>query len=175
MTNVIEASWVEFLTESLRGAARIVLLGIGNDLRGDDAAGLLCVRELEKRLGFMQNQRGNKKAVLLLDGGETPENQTGKIREFRPDLVVLLDAARGGRSTGEIFLVDREKIADEDVSTHRISLSMLVRYLEDSIGARVLFVGIEPGPTDMNIPVSAEVQRSIVVLVDDIFRALSLN
>jgi len=156
---VAETSWTELLTESICGASRLILLGIGNDLRGDDAAGVLCLRELKSRFH-------GRRDILFIEGGETPENQTGRIREFRPDLVVILDAARGGGTPGKIFLIDKNLIADEDVSTHRVSLAMLIRYLEMSIGTRVVLLGIEPESTDFNHPISFRVRNGISVLVD---------
>ncbi len=127
-----------------------------DDLQGDDAAeffGTGCRRSAAP-----------VRPVLFVDGGETPENETGKMRHFHPDLVLLIDAARGGRPSGEIFTVDPESIADEEISTHRISLSLLVRYLEESVGARVLFLGIEPVSTSLHAPISDPVRRAVDAL-----------
>jgi hydrogenase maturation protease len=110
--------------------------------------------------------------VLFIDGGETPESETSRIRSFRPDLVILIDAARSGRKPGDIFLVEKEAIADEEVSTHRISLALLVRFIEESIGARVLFLGIEPESTEPETAMSASVIRAIEAINESLAATL---
>jgi hydrogenase 3 maturation protease len=164
-----EASWRAETEAALSGTARIVVCGIGNDLRGDDAAGILIVRALEKSSAAVHPKIRD---VLFLDGGETPENQTSRMRAFRPDLVVLVDAARSGRPPGEIFLIKKETITDEEVSTHRISLKLLVRFIEESIGPRVLFLGIEPESTEPESAVSNAVQRAIFILTEYLSKRL---
>jgi len=151
-------SWRTSAASAIGQAARIVVCGIGNDLRGDDAAGVLCLRLLERRVA---SAGPGPRAVLFIDSGETPESETARIRAFRPDLVILIDAARSGRTPGDVFLVEKEAIADEDVSTHRISLALLVRFIEESIGARVLFLGIEPESTEPDTAVSESVLKAV--------------
>ncbi len=158
-------SWRERAASVIDPAARIVVCGIGNDLRGDDAAGVLCLRSLERRVA---STGPGPRAVLFIDGGETPENETSRIRAFCPDLVILIDAARSGRKPGDVFLVEKEAISDEEVSTHRISLALLVRFIEESIGARVLFLGIEPKTTESGSPVSPAVLRAIAAISESL-------
>jgi Ni,Fe-hydrogenase maturation factor len=43
---------------------------------------------------------------------------------------------------------------------------MLVRFIEESIGARVLFLGLEPGETGIGTPVSEAVKASVSALSD---------
>lgn len=164
MTKQDASSWQAAIQASLSGADRVVVCGIGNDLRGDDDAGLQCVR-----MAAASAEAGGR-TVVFIEGGETPENQTGRMREFHPDLVILIDAARSGRAPGEIFIVDPEKIADDEVSTHRISLGMLVRYIRESIGAAVLFIGLEPESTEIGGAVSVAVRASIEALSEYLIR-----
>lgn len=164
--------WMKTARACLVPASRVVVCGIGNEMRGDDAAGVLCLRFLENRAKAAGPER---RSVFFIDGGETPENRTSGIRSFSPDLVILVDAARGGGSPGDIFIVDQDAIADEEVSTHRISLALLVRYIEESIGARVLFIGIEPLSTEAGSPVSPAVQAAVRAAVDGLSRLIFNN
>jgi len=165
--------WEKTVAAAVSAATRIAVCGIGNDRRGDDAAGLLCLRKIQTNPPEkIPVGAGGGRPVVFIEGGETPENETGRMRKFQPDLVLLIDAARGGRRPGEIFIVEKEMISDEDVSTHRISLSLLVRYLEESLGARVVFLGIEPGSAAINGPVSAPVRTSVSLLADHLRRYL---
>ncbi len=161
--------WAEDMSPALAGASRIVVCGIGNDLRGDDAAGPLCLRAMRKR--HPKAEEGPR-PVRWIDGGETPENETSFIRAFHPDVVILIDAARAGKPPGEVTLIQKEAIADEEVSTHRISLALLVRFIEESIGARVVFIGIEPESTNQGDPISAPVRKAMREVEDVLSRMI---
>jgi len=155
--------WREKLTSVLAGASRVVFLGVGNEAKGDDAAGVLAVRRLR---GLLPPGREGRADILLLDGGDVPESTTGPIRRFAPDWTVIIDAAVGGHPPGTVFIPARDKIADEGVSTHTISLLYLVRYLEESIGSRVVVLGIEPEDLSLGAPVSAAVSAAIDEIVE---------
>ncbi|MRR29117.1 hydrogenase 3 maturation endopeptidase HyCI, partial [bacterium] len=62
------------------------MLGIGNELNGDDSAGNWVARKLGKRLKAQPN-------LLVMDCGTLPENASGPLRRFGPRLILLIDAA----------------------------------------------------------------------------------
>lgn len=156
-----EAAWKDEVRKALASARRIVVLGVGNPDKGDDGAGVAAADALRKRLSPVQKRR-----IRVLIGGSAPENLTGKIRAFGPALVVLTDAALGGREPGSLFRVEPEKIADDGVTTHRISLRFLVRYIEESICCPVLVLGIEPKSMDAGAGLTAEAKKGISSAVD---------
>lgn len=173
MNGAVPNDWRRAVAMALSKAERVVVCGIGNDLRGDDAAGALCLRALKIKSARNKSSRDSgDHPVLFVECGESPENQTGRMRAFQPDVVILIDAARSGGKPGEIFLVKKEMISDEEVSTHRISLTILIRFIEESIGARVVFLGIEPVSTEINGPVSDAVRTSVSILADHLRRYL---
>ena len=133
------------------------VLGVGNRQKGDDAAGSLCVRLLRKQMIKKKAAR----ELRVLDAGETPESATSLVRELRPTHVLIVDAAVGGHQPGTIFVIDKKKIRQEDISTHRLPLYHLVRYLEESIGCQVILVGIEPQEVALGKPVSATVRAAV--------------
>lgn len=161
--------WQIRILEEIRRASKTVILGVGNRDRGDDGAGAVAAQRLKSAL------RGKARArVRVILGYETPENLTGEIRAFGPGLVLILDAADAGRRAGAVFLVEKEKIADDGVSTHKISLVMLVRYLEESVGCRVLVLGIQPKTTSLHpgeAGLSAAVERAVGEIVDFLLAA----
>jgi hydrogenase maturation protease HycI len=132
---------------------------VGNEERGDDAAGVLCLR----RLGGLL-KRKERRDLLLLEGGAAPESMTGAIRSFGPDRVLILDAVLGGRKPGAVFPFDPEQIAEEEPTTHRLPLSHLVRYLKESIGCRVTCLGIQPRTLEAGCPVSPSVNLAALRL-----------
>jgi hydrogenase 3 maturation protease len=147
------------LKNELSSAARVVVLGVGNIGRGDDGAGVLAAAALKKELG----QRGRPRLKILI-GHETPESLTGEIRRFQPDLVLILDAALSRKKPGSIFLLKKTDMAVEDISTHRIPLSLLVEYLEKSVGCRVRVLGIEPRSCREGASLSAPVRKAVETL-----------
>ncbi|GEM_PF-318493 len=176
------ASWREAVGREFERAERLFVLGIGNPDRADDGAGLLCARILREELGRAKKRKGRsalKKVPLqpieVLEAGEAPENAMGIIRRFRPTHVLIIDASLGGREPGEIFLVERRKIRREDLSTHRIPLTHLIRYLEQSVKCRVIVVGIEPQLVAWNRPTSRVTKKAAMKLARDILRLWKKN
>src|SRR5690349_19061121 len=83
------------LSSGAGAGSRLAVIGIGQELCGDDGAGCAVIQSLQER-------RGPSETFLALDGGCAPENQTGPLRRFRPSLVVLVDAAQMGIEPGSI-------------------------------------------------------------------------
>ena len=104
--------------------------------------------------------------MKVLDGGEVPESATGIIRKFQPTHVLIIDAASAGHEPGTVFFVNKRKVPDDEITTHRIPFSHLVRYLEESVGCRVILLGIEPGDTQWGRPMSSAVSKSAEFLMD---------
>jgi hydrogenase maturation protease len=160
-------SWENEVREALGAAGRIVVLGVGNPDKADDGAGICAAAAVRKRLSPTR-----KRYVRVLLGGPSPENLTGKIRAFRPGLVLILDAALGGRNPGALFLVAPEKIADDGVTTHQISLHQLVSYIEESIGCPVIVLGIQPKSLEYEGKMSAAAARGISNAVEFLLKSL---
>lgn len=124
------------LERILKGAARVVVVGIGDELQPDDRDGLDAARSLAA-------SPPPRTSVLL--GGALPENQTGAIRRAAPTHVVLLDAAELGAPPGSVEVIDPARVRGQRFSTHAMPLSTLAQYLRDELGARVMLLGIQPG------------------------------
>lgn len=114
---------------------RIVVIGIGSRIRGDDAVGLAVVEHLEKTR--MEN-------VLLLKTETVPESFTGAIRAFRPTHVLMVDAAHLNEEPGEARIIPTEKIGGESISTHRLPLTVLSNFIKETMCADVILLGIQP-------------------------------
>jgi len=143
------------LRREILRAGSILVLGVGNRARGDDAAGVLCAEAIKKTASRRAGRR-----LKVLVGGEAPENCTGAVRRFHPDLVLIIDAVLGPHAPGTVFIVDLEELPDETASTHRVSLALLVSYLEKEIGSRTLLIGIQPARMGFGEPVSDEVEKA---------------
>ena len=148
------------------GSPRVVVLGIGQELNGDDAAGVLAARALKRRLA-------GQGRVLVVDGGAAPENVTGKLRAFGPQLVLLIDAAEMGERPGTIRWLDWQDTTGLSGSSHTLPPAVLGGFLAQSLGCAVGLIGIQPACTDMDSPVSLPVKRAVRGVVRNLARLLS--
>ncbi|ASJ06777.1 hydrogenase 3 maturation endopeptidase HyCI [Thermococcus pacificus] len=129
------------LEEIFAGKKRIVICGIGNDIRGDDAFGVLVAERLKELL--------DSPNVLVLNCGEVPESYVGKITSFKPDLVVFVDAVDFEGEHGELIITDPEGTVGEAVSTHSLPLRVFVKYLKTQIKADFVLMGCQPASTGL--------------------------
>lgn len=108
-------------------------MGIGNELKYDDGVGPYIISKLN-HLDLNDN-------VLLINAQTVPENFTGKIRKENPSHIILIDACLMGLDYGDYKIVDKEDFVNIGISTHSMSLSYFVKFLNQD---NILFIGIEP-------------------------------
>jgi hydrogenase maturation protease HycI len=131
-------------------------MGMGSELRGDDAAGVMVVRRLKLGLGAVQGRRW-----LVLDAGAAPENFTGAVRRFKPDLLVLVDAAQLGREPGTTCWVPWRETGGLGAGTHTLPVHVLGDYLKAELQCELGLIGIQPAQNDLGAPLSRPVQRAV--------------
>ena len=135
-----------------------IVLGIGNRLGGDDAAGTHAVDMLNRR---RKKATGSSRSdIMAIDTGTAPESYTSVIRRQRPDLLILVDAADMGLPPGALRAITPEKISILSFSTHNIPLSTFISYVEEFCGD-ILLVGVQPEQTEMGSGISKTVHRSL--------------
>ncbi len=148
---------------------RIAIIGIGNELNGDDAAGVLAARALVKRLGDREQEAASRSpAFLIIEAGLAPEAFTGPLRRFQPDLVVLIDAAELGEPPGTVRWFDWSAGEGMSASTHTLPPTVLAEYLMRELGCKVRLVGIQPGHLVFDKEMSEEVVKAIEKVVEDL-------
>ena len=156
---------------SLERGGRLAVLGIGNELNGDDAAGPLVARGMAQKLADRESQGGSRSAhIYIADVGPSPESFTGPLRRFAPDLVVLVDAAELGEPPGTVRSFDWSAAEGLSASTHTLPPSMLARFLINELGCRVMLVGIQPKSLEFDTPVSEDVRRAVERVVEAFFQ-----
>ena len=133
----------------------MVILGVGNELRGDDSLGSFFIKELENNIAKHEN-------VILLNGGLAPENFTGLIKKENPSHLIIVDAALMEAEPGTIKFINKENIANISTSTHSMSLSFLVKYLEESIDFKLMLVGVEP----LNMNLGEKLSKKVLISVE---------
>lgn len=143
-------------TLSSQTAPRVVIVGIGHTLRGDDAAGTAVANRLQS----LSNER-----VLVVNAEHAPENITGPVRRFQPDLVLLVDMAQMDLPPGSVRLIPWQATTGLSASSHTLPLHMLARYFVETADCDVALLGIQPARTGLGEAMSAEVEAAVNAVV----------
>ena len=146
------------------GDRRVVIVGVGNPIRGDDAVGPRIIELLESKP--INN-------VLLLNTESVPEAFTGKVEQFNPTHVLLVDAANFRGMPGETKLITGEQIGGQAISTHSLPLNIFISYIEKSLGISVILLGIQPMSINLGEPISEPIEKAAKIVADTLHRILS--
>ena len=129
---------------------KVVIVGIGNPLKGDDGCGPALIEQLAGRIN-----------AVCIDAGNAPENYTGKIIKENPTNILIVDAVHLERSPGSYELVKKEEIAKIGLTTHDMGATLLIGYLEQETKANIYLLGIQPQSVSFGEGISSPVQKSI--------------
>ena len=156
------------LVEDLRdffgeGDIKVTILGIGSDIRMDDAVGLKVVEHLE--VLDLEN-------VQIINAGTVPESFTSQIREYEPTHVLMVDAAHIEEEPGVSRVIPTQLICDVCLSTHKLPLTVLTNYLDKTLGAKVGLVGIQPLSILFGEEMNPELVKAAEEVADAIVKAL---
>lgn len=146
---------------------RIVVIGIGNILLGDEGVGVRIVKELRKR-DLPENVEvhdGATSGMALLNFLE------GK------DKVIIVDAVKGGEEPGTIhqFSIDEALEKPEMVSLHDIDFVMAYQTSKDILELTddITVIGVEPKTIEYGMELSEEVENAISHAIELVHQHLS--
>ena len=144
----------------LNARAPVVVIGVGNSLRGDDAAGLEAVRRLRtraERAGGVREQEGETLGLIEQWEGATA--------------VVLVDATHSGSPPGTIHRLDASSTAlpaqlRSSSSTHAVGIGEAIELARslDRLPRRVVLYGVEGRSFGTGAGLSDEVRAAIPAL-----------
>ncbi|MCX8169309.1 MAG: hydrogenase maturation peptidase HycI [Candidatus Methanomethylicia archaeon] len=168
MGNINKISDIEcfknLLYNFIADARKVVIMGVGNLLRGDDAIGIKIIEDLKEKFHSLLLLN---KSVILLNCGFSPENFLGKLETISPSHIIIIDAVEMGSTPGSIGVFRKEDlIGFVTISTHNISPELLFTFLEDVIGAKVLLLGIQPKNLNFCEEISNEVCEAASIVID---------
>jgi len=150
-------------------------MGIGSELRGDDAAGLLVLKYLQYKVVSLCRAAASRRAALskigrplasrgptfkFLNGGTAPENLTGEIRRFCPTHLIMLDAVDMGKRPGALALIDVAKDENGVFLTHKLPVKLMLDYMGREMNFVSVFIGIQPKTLEFGAEVSRPVALS---------------
>lgn len=135
---------------------RVMIVGLGDRMKGDDGAGCLAAETLHKEI--------RKDNVRVINAENAVENYLGTIEKFKPDTVVIIDAADFGGKPGEIRIMEPEQLRETTTSTHTFSLPLIIHHIRSETGAECTVIGIQPKSTAFSEKLSQEVQKAVSLL-----------
>ena len=148
------------LNKWFKQAQKIVVVGIGNAMKRDDAAGLSVVDNMLGRVD---------ETVKLIRAETVPESFTATVRRANPSHVLLVDAGEFGGAPGEGRLVEAHETDGLSISTHNLPLKILAAFLQETTDAKVALLAIQPkivefgqGMTPELVEAAHEISRVLI-------------
>lgn len=157
------------LRDRLRSARKVAVLGVGSELRADDAAGVVIARNLQAYI-----KKKKIKTLKAFLGQTAPENLTGEIKRFKPTHLIIVDAVDFHQKAGAIGVVDLRAETGASFSTHRIPFQIIRDYFYKSIACETIVIGIQPQSLDFCVSLSPRVQESARIVLKEIIEALKI-
>lgn len=156
-------------TECETARSVVLVVGLGNPLRGDDGVGPRVVAELKRR--------SLPKGVEVLDAGAAGLDLLQLTEGW--DRVVVVDAADVGKEPGQFvrFTHNQARLveADEPFSFHHAGLAevlALARALDRHLPPIVIF-GVQPRKVGWGEGLSTDLESGLPILVDAVLEEVS--
>ena len=152
----------------MTAAPRLLVLGLGNVLCGDDGLGVAAVARLTQRFEIAPE-------VRVADGGTLGLALLGLFDGV--DEVLLVDAIQADALPGTLVVLDGEDVAPAArarLSVHQVGVADLLDAL-DLLGARprrLALVGLVPERIELGMQRSAAVERALPDLVARVAREI---
>ncbi len=152
------------LQKWLDNPKRVIVAGIGNPIKSDDAVGVKIIQKLQCK---------TSPKISLLECETVPESFIDEITELKPTHVLLVDAAMMGRKPGEVRLFNMDNIANsQPTSTHMLPIPVFCELISTLTGAKIALILIEPKSTEMGEDLTPEVQNSVEEVVQVLLKLL---
>jgi hydrogenase maturation protease len=155
----LSSDWRERLRGTIADSESSVhLMGAGNELRTDDAAGLEIVSSLRSRLGSAPVA-----GVRIYAGSPMPERLLAKLAS-KEGRIVVFDAVEASERPGGVVFRPMTDTKYGFFGTHNIPLR-LVPGLTGHLGD-VFLVGVQPASLDVGIGLTNSVRESVKEIVE---------
>jgi hydrogenase maturation protease len=128
---------LEKLLIRLKGAKKVVFMGIGEEKMTDDGVGPFIISEL-------LNDSNDK--FLFLNASIDPMSRIEQIVDFKPSHLVILDTCTLSAPPGTVALLERENMSDFiPISSHTIPIHIVIDLILEKIPKlSVLMIGFVP-------------------------------
>jgi coenzyme F420 hydrogenase subunit delta len=155
--------------------ARILVLGVGNILFGDDGFGPEVAQRLTTGYEIPDD-------VCVLDVGTGARRVlfTVALSEARPEEILIVDAVDWGQASGEVFELSAEELPVtkiDDFSLHQVPTSNLLHDLEVECRLKVTVLACDVGEIPQMIAggLSEQTENAVAVAVRQIAERFGLR
>jgi len=141
---------------------RAVVLGIGNTILTDEAAGVRAVELLEQRYRMPDN-------VLVIDGGTSGMEMIEDLSEL--DFLIVIDVVKTGAAPGTVVKIAGDEIPvffRRKLSPHQIALPDVLASLEllDAMPKEIIVLGVEPISLELGMEMTETIAAKVPLLVE---------
>ena len=125
------------LLERLKGANKIVFMGIGEEKLTDDGVGPYIISELLHL---------NSDRFLFINAAVDPMPRMDEIISFNPSYLVIIDTCTLSADPGTVAILERENIKDYvPISSHAIPVFVVVDLIIEKLpNLQTFMIGIVP-------------------------------
>lgn len=139
---------------------RAVVLGIGNTILTDEAAGVRAVEALERGWKLPDN-------VMAIDGGTSGMEMIEDLSNL--DLLIVLDVVKTGAAPGTVVKIEGDEIPvffRSKLSPHQIALPDVLASLEllDTMPKEIVVLGVEFISLELGMEMTPTVAEKVPVL-----------
>lgn len=132
---------------------KVLIVGIGNQLRSDDAFGCALIGRVQGRV-----------SASCLDTGASPENYIGKIIKLQPDVVLFVDTVSMDQPVATIKLIKEDQIPIYGFSTHNMSPKLMIENIKSQIKVEIFMLGVQPKNLEFGEHISSELNNALFSL-----------
>ncbi|OLS24348.1 MAG: Hydrogenase 3 maturation protease [Candidatus Heimdallarchaeota archaeon LC_2] len=147
---------------------KVIIIGLGNPIKGDDGAGVYITEKLKG------SQKKN--SINILSCYNSPANYLGKIVKFNPDFVLFIDAVyHPNFILGDIVIINPNKILElESFTTHYQNYSVILDFLNKELNKTLdyLVLGINVEEMELADDISEIVIKSSETIISSIKKML---
>ena len=148
---------------------RAVVLGIGNTILTDEAAGVRVVEALEHDYELPAN-------VLAIDGGTSGMEMIEDLSDL--DFLIVVDVVKTGAAPGAVVKIDGADIPvffRSKLSPHQIALPDVLASLEllGAMPKEIIVLGVEPISLELGMEMTTTVAERIPQLVGMVVEELT--
>lgn len=160
-----EHQWKDNLSKMLirlrtpEGHPKVAIVGLGYEMRGDNAAGVVIAHALQPLAEQCQN-------VVVIAAGTAPDHHTRLLRHAAPGLIVLVEAVEFNKPPGTVKWIPWDATANLMTATDTLTL---FNRLVNQLHCEIALIGIQPAETAVGAALSPEVRQAI----DQVIKELS--
>jgi|SRR3989304_3407264 len=148
--------------------ARVLILGVGNVLFGDDGFGPAVTERLIRDYPIPED-------VYVMDVGTGVRKLlfTLILSETRPEEIVIVDAVDWGQEVGQVVTIPVEALPVnkiDDFSLHQVPTSNMLRELQDQCGVKITVIACDVGPIqqEMRSDLSPQICQAVITACQQI-------